>query len=34
LLSSMSPIQQVTLMKDSMNPRKKNIREIELLLFE
>jgi hypothetical protein len=30
----MPPIQQRTIMKDSMNPRNKDIHEIELLLLE
>jgi hypothetical protein len=34
LLSSISDIQQRTIMKDSSNPRIKDIREIELLLLE
>jgi hypothetical protein len=34
LLSSMSDVQQRTILKDSSNPRVKDIREIELLLLE
>jgi hypothetical protein len=33
-LLSISPIQQRTIMKDSMNPKNKDIWEIELLLLE
>jgi hypothetical protein len=34
LLCGMPPIQQRTIMKDSMNPRNKDIQEIKLLLLE
>jgi hypothetical protein len=34
LLSSMSDVQQRTILKDSSNPRVKDICEIELLLIE
>jgi hypothetical protein len=34
LLNSISDIQQRTIMKDSNNPRIKDIREIELVLLE
>jgi hypothetical protein len=34
LLNSISDVQQRTIMKDSNNPRIKDIREIELVLLE
>jgi hypothetical protein len=34
LVTSISPIQQRTIMKDTINPRTKDIREIEIILLE